>query len=470
MHSSISRAIFGATQKFSGAPLFERMRELNDSQWLPRARISEQQFRRLSALLHYAYRNVPYYRKQWDEAGIKPGDIQSFDDLKRLPVLTKPVVQRQFDDLQSAAMKGARLHRGKTSGSTSSPMQYVRTQDSKARFWAAQYRGYGWYGIRPGDKQGRFYGMPFAQVNSGREKLKDFVMNRRRLGRFDLSEARMRDFAQRMNRFRPVYFNGYSSWLGRFAEFIEQQEGAAYDWIPLKGAVATSEVLTEQHRETIERAFGCKVIQEYGSAEIGLVAISCPSGGFHTVPENVYLEQLPAGKDVQSPSGTPLYEVVVTDLHSYAMPFIRYKVGDYLGAVSDSDRICECGRESTLIGSVLGRTNSYVITPEGSVIGGMLFDYIAKTIAYGKGISGFAARQKDLRTIILYIARAAAVSEGAVDTLVAASMSHLSPSMHVEVEFVDELPRTSTGKAINFSSDLDLEATLLRIRHDKGTA
>jgi len=191
MNPRISRLLFGASQRFSGANLFQRMAELEVSQSLPRSELKEMQWNRLISLCHYAYKHVPYYRKVWNERNVKPSDLKSFEDFATLPFLTKSDVQKHNDELRSPKMGDTPLHYGQTGGSSGNPMRFLRTQDSKARFWAAQYRAYGWYDIHPGDKQGRFYGMPFAQAKSTKEKMKDLIMNRRRMSMFDLSDERM---------------------------------------------------------------------------------------------------------------------------------------------------------------------------------------------------------------------------------------------------------------------------------------
>lgn len=467
MHPILSRNLFLLTQRLSGADLGRRLAELEESQYMPRQDMDELQWRRLRDLLQHAYTHVPYYRRTWDEHGIRLSRIQSIEDLRVLPCLTKADVQQHYEELLSPTRKDHRLHHGKTSGTSGNPMLFLRTQDSKARFWAAQYRAYGWFGIRIGDRQGRFYGMPFAQAQSRKEKIKDFVMNRSRLlGVFDLGDERLEAFAEAMNRFRPVYFNGYSSWLGRFAEFMSAHDVSRYNWIPLKGVVTTSEILTDRHKQLIEETFGCRVINEYGAAEIGLVAISCPHGGFHTVPENTVLEQLPS-RDLEAmeAGGTRYREVVVTDLHSHAMPFIRYQVDDYLQELPDDDATCPCGRTSRLVGAVQGRTNQYILTPEGAVRGGMVFDYIFKLSAVDNlGVRAACARQIDLHTFVMYVVRDVGYSDRFIAFVNEIVTKHVSPAMRVEFEFVDELPRSPTGKVKLFSTDLDVDAERQRLR------
>ena len=467
MNPALSRYLFSLSQRLSGADLLKRISELQSSEYMPRDQMAEMQWRKMEGLINHAYKHVPYYRRTWNEHGIKLSQIQSLGDLKKLPFLTKSDVQNNFDDLCSEIGPRKNLQYGRTSGSSGTPMNYCRTQDSKARFWAAQYRAYAWYGIRPGDKQGRFYGMPFEQAAGAKEKIKDLVMNRRRLlGMFDLSEARLATFSEQMNRFRPVYFNGYASWLSRFAEFVGSRTKSQYNWIPLNAVVSTSEVLHDHKQKVIEDTFECKVINEYGAAEIGLVAISCPHRGYHTVPENNIVEfALPdnvhaLGKDEQSHR-----QIVITDLHSDAMPFIRYKVGDSVSNLDVADT-CSCGRTSQLMGPVQGRTFQYVLTPEGELRHGMIYDYMLKLAGpAGVGVLSACTRQRDIHTITMYIVKNELFTDDFLVFVRESTREHISPTMQIEFEFVDELPRSPNGKLQSFATDIDINAELSKMKN-----
>ena len=289
-----SRKIFNMIQRSYGAYMEERLHELEKTQWLSRDELREMQWKRVTELLQHAYNNVPYYKRIWKEVGIHPSDICSWDDFKKLPLLDKSLVQNYYDELLADGMEGIPLYYSGTSGSTGTPMRFVRTQDAKARFWAAMYRGYSWFGIAMCDKEARLFGMPFDRTSRFKERAKDWVMNRRRLSVFEMTEENMQAFTQQLNAFQPAYLQGYPSAISRFAEFIiQKKENVRYSWIPLKGVVTTSEVLTPTYKTLIEAAFECPAINQYGAAEIGLVAISCPQDGFHTVPENIFLETLP---------------------------------------------------------------------------------------------------------------------------------------------------------------------------------
>ncbi|MFH1371536.1 MAG: hypothetical protein ABII09_09670 [Planctomycetota bacterium] len=470
MKPSLSRRLFSTIQRSLGADIEKRLHELQDSQWLSHSELQQMQWRKLTKLLHNAYKNVPYYRRTWQEAGIHPSDIRSWDDFKKVPFLTKGQVRENHSEMLSKEIKRMSLHHDSTGGSSGTPLRFVRPQDTKAWFWAAQYRGYGWFGIQLDDRQGRFYGMPFGLVSGYKARMIDWVMNRRRISAFDMRDEQMRAFAQQMNRFRPVYLNGYAMAIGRFAEFMSREKNRArYTWIPLKGVVSTSEVLTPTYKRLIEEVFECPVINEYGAAEIGLVAITCPKGGFHVVCENVYLETIPA-IDVELPpnvSSGPV-EIVITDLHNYAMPFIRYKVGDLLKAAPDERLKCDCGRGSLLIGSVIGRDNSLVVTPEGKVLSGMVFDYLARySLMKESGIRQFVARQDALDRITYYIVKDDHFSDSTLKYLSDTTRQYLGPSIIIDMKFVSQIPLTNKGKFMNFSSTLNVNEVLTRICYSK---
>ena len=87
---------------------------LQESQWWSREQLEEYQLEQLGRLLEHAYENVPYYRRVFDERGLKPKDIQDFKDLQQLPYLTKEIIQENLPDLVARNCDHRRLHRHPT--------------------------------------------------------------------------------------------------------------------------------------------------------------------------------------------------------------------------------------------------------------------------------------------------------------------------------------------------------------------
>ena len=116
---------------------FREWREfLEKSQWWSKKEIQEYQLRKLYETIEYAYKNVPYYKKVFDDRGILPSDIQSFDDLKKLPILTKEIIQNNFDDLVSRAYPRYKMISCNTGGTSGKRFYFLEPADSPLMEWA----------------------------------------------------------------------------------------------------------------------------------------------------------------------------------------------------------------------------------------------------------------------------------------------------------------------------------------------
>jgi len=97
---------------------------LQESQWWSRKKLDEYQMQQLEKLLRHAYKNVPYYRRVFDERGLKPKNIQDFEDLRKLPCLTRGIIQENLPDLVAQNYPRSKLQYGTTGGSTGIPLEF----------------------------------------------------------------------------------------------------------------------------------------------------------------------------------------------------------------------------------------------------------------------------------------------------------------------------------------------------------
>ncbi len=464
MRDNIHRAIFLSIQKKRGADIERHLKNLEESQWWDRQRLRQLQWSKLIALIEYAYKNVPYYRETWKNADIHPEDIRTWNDFESLPMLTRTLIQENSQKLISRERDSVPLHSGMTSGSTSIPFHFIRSQDAKARYWAARYRGYRWHGLDIVDRQARLSGVPFDLWPRIQLRVKDYCINRCRLPIYDLSEVKMKRYAQKLNVFRPKYLNGLASALNVFGTFIREEKiRKHYPWIPLKAVVSEAEILTPSNRTLLEETFECPVINYYATSETGLIAIECPEGFLHTVPENIYLETIPVIDTLDSGDGNVPEEVVITELNSHVMPFIRYRVGDLIECLPEN-KYCSCGRTSALVKNIVGRTNNLIVTPEGKILVGTIFDFVTKySLRKGGGIKQFIVRQDEVDRLIFFIVKDAGFSEKTLRLLEDKTHEIVSPRMKIECRFVNAIPRTQAGKLMNFSSTLNVNEVLAQL-------
>jgi phenylacetate-CoA ligase len=245
---------------------------------------------------------------------------------------------------------------------------------------------------------------------------------------------------------RPVFMYGYSSALHRFAKFLDEN-GIDGSSLNLKVIICTSEVLYEHQRKLLEKVFGCRAINEYGAAEVGIIAFECPEGGIHITSENVFLEILADGKPVKDGE---MGEVVITGLRNYGMPLIRYRLGD-LATISYEK--CSCGRGLPLLKSINGRDNDLVICENGKVMHSEIFAYINRDlIRRGVVVREFKIIQSASGGLRILVEKQ--TDQGAVEALGDAVRRHVDNDVVINFEFVNRIPAEKSGKVRYFVSEM----------------
>ena len=440
MNNAIARQMYFLAQKLRGENTPDKLEELKRIQWLSPPKIRLQQQQMIEKIIKYATEHVSLYRERL--RGIK-----GYEEFERIPLLTRKEVMTNLDSLISEDCSRNSLLKYHSSGSTGEPVTLYFTPQAMGYFHAAQYRGFSWYGLEPTDRCIKFWGVPFETTARLKEYLKDFVMNRNRISAFNMSEGAMASYYRESLRFRPLYLYGYALALFRFGQYLKEtgRDGRALN---LKVVISTAEVLYEHQRFLLEEVFGCRVVNEYGAAEVGIIGFECPDGGIHIANENVYLEVLRDGRPAKEGE---VGDVVVTGLRNHAMPLIRYKLGD-LAAVPSKEH-CPCGRGLPLIKSLAGRDNDMVVTAEGKILHSEIFAYINRDlIKDGHRIREFKIIQtaKDLLRVLV-------PKDTGDNTLFALQQQikrHIGWDMRIQVEHVDEIPRERSGKVRYFVSEL----------------
>lgn len=329
--------------------------ELKRSCRLSPQEIKEIQSERLRQLIAHAYENVPYYHQKFAERGLTPQDINSSEDLVKLPILTRHDVRTNLTNLVARNFPKEKMRPYSTGGSTGEPLQFYIP---KGNSWgsAAADRAYEWYGYRLGDKVAYLWGSPIdaSAQERLRSRVANFILRTRYLNAYDMSEDKMAEFARKLIKFRPKTIIAYASAAYFFARYVKSR---GIIGINPKVVITQAEKLFDYQRETIEQVFKCEVFDFYGSREVGSMAAECPQHtGYHISSDNIVLEFVGDNGNPVSPGETG--RILVTDLHNYAMPFIRYENGD-LGVPSDEK--CSCGINLPLMQSVEGRVTDALV-------------------------------------------------------------------------------------------------------------
>ena len=430
----------------------DRYRELTRSQWMDPEELRRLQQIKLRKLLHHAYGHVTYYRELFDALGIKPGAIEDADDLAQLPFLTKDHVREHlYFDLLSDNHEKEKIQRIATSGSTGEPFVcYVDRMQMEMR-WAATLRGMEWTGWRFGDPQVRLWhqtlGMSRSQVR--KERLDARFQKRLFVPAFEMTDESLAQFGQLLARHRPVLIDGYAESLNFLAHYLRDR---GMEGVRPKGIISSAQILPKQSRETIERAFDCRVFDKYGAREFSGIAWECEAhSGHHVVAESYVVEII---KDGRPAAPGELGEVVITDLNNYCMPFIRYRIGDLARALP-RDEICACGRALPMIGAIEGRAQAIVLATNGRYLPGTFFAHFFKD--YDFIVRQYQIVQHTRGELTLRVVKAPRFDAGVFDRLLGELRQYVGQDMRIEVRFEDSIEMVRTGKQRGVVSHLDLD-------------
>lgn len=449
MYPWLSRAMYYPAQRIAGLNVYIWLKRLEETQWYSREDLKKLQWQKLRKLLQHAYENTSYYRKQFEKLRLCPENIETPEDFRKLPFLTKDDIRNNFSDLRAKNVK--RFVADCTSGSTGSALTFLKEPSTSSHFLAAKYRGHRWYNLDIGDREVKFWGLPIDQKPKWREHLKDFILNRTLFVVFDISRNTLLERFHICQRIRPKYLYGYASALYRFARFLKEEAIDAAT-LNLKAVISTSELLYDFERELIGSVFGCRVVSEYGACESGIIAFECPEGKMHITVENVYLEIL--GEDGRHVEPGQSGEVVITELNNHAMPFIRYKIGDLATYLSDQER-CKCGRGLPLLGEVVGRGLDTAVTPTGKLLHAHVFNYIIRSaISHGADIKEFKIIQKDKDKLLIKTLSLGGLTEEHRNYITEQITGFMGEGVKIEFEQVGSILLERSGKFRFFVSEI----------------
>lgn len=340
------------------------LREFEQNQYLDPEDLRRLQMLRLRQQLISAYRYIPFYRHRMTEAGLTPLDIQTHEDLRLLPVLTKRDIQDHGDMLLSSNVPADKREQNQTGGSTGSPLQfYVDVERFDSRM-ASTTRHDSWTGLRVGDWCAQLWGSKFDvgdRPDPSPRWRQRFLYRDLPLHTAAVSEESMMRYVEVLRKYRPRYMVSYAQSAALFAEFCTANN--IHD-ITFDSMIVSAEMLLPGKRQIIEEAFGGKVFNRYGCREVSVIASECEyHSGLHVNADALLVEVEPAPN---LPPG--MGKILVTDLLNRSMPLIRYEIGDL--ASLDATQHCPCGRSLPLIGNIQGRSSDFLRLPSGRMIAG----------------------------------------------------------------------------------------------------
>jgi phenylacetate-CoA ligase len=410
--------------------------EYEKSQWLDPAALEQLQIAKLNALLAHGWSNIPFLKRYWTEAGLDSRPLQHSSEIAQYPLITKQIITDNFDEMRASPFDGVVLQKT-TGGSTGDPFKFEYSQESYARRTAVMWRGYRWCGSDLGRRTAYVWGMPDPQP--GFTGLKDrwyhAAFNRIMLNAFAMTEDNHADYVAKIQKFRPEVIVGYVAPLLILSRWM-LENGVQIN--PPAAVISGAEALARPDRETIAAAFGAPVFNTYGCREFMLLASECEhQDGMHTSADHLIVETV---NDDGQPVVGEIGDVCVTDLHNYAMPFVRYLNGD---RATSAERKCNCGRGLPLLESIDGRILDIIVTPDGRTVPGEFFVYV---MLHHPTIKQYQVVQTSASRIEVRIVPSADEPFFGHEDMVREIVAKMGDEVEIEICEVSDIPATASGK------------------------
>lgn len=433
---------------------YPRYKTLRQSQWNSSGEVEVNQKRRLRRLLLHAHRSVPYYESLLSNYNVVDSGDVHIENFTDLPLLEKSDIRNHFDHLKSNDIDTRDWYENTSGGSTGEPVRFI--QDTTYEEWNEAIKKVfnDWTGYKHIGPEIKLWGSEddiFDESTttetvslSLRDRTRALTGWRHVQNAFHMSEEDMIRFVDEINHIRPVQIKAYTESIFQFAEFIQREDLDIYSPATI---LVTSGNLQSYMRQTIEDIFQTEVFDLYGSREVGAVAAECSEHeGLHVAAPAHYVE-------IVDDDGNPVDsgetgEIVITPLTNYAMPLVRYRIGD-LAAWSEAE--CSCGRSWPLLGKITGRVSDTFVAKDGTQVHG---EYFTHLFYFKDWVQKFQVVQEEYDYIRISIVPVEYTTKTNHHQMYREDLNEVTEDIRkvmdkeceVVFEFVNEIPPTDSGK------------------------
>lgn len=402
----------------------------------PPEEVAETQLRALERMIRHARSATDFHAGRL--ASLFKDEQFTPQNWGAVPILTREDVRLHGPALRSRTLpEGTLAREGTTSGSSGTPLDLSWSTLGSISTRAVVERLIAWHELDPT--------LALAEIRSFPPELAAFPGLRMKRGwsfrgpaapyhRLSVTTS-MDDQIGWLGHLRAPYLMTYPT----MARELAQRSMDTGVKLQFDAILTVGEVLTDEIREICRAAFGARVIDSYGCQEMGKIAIECEvSGDYHVCTSNILLEVLDdSGRQVRQGE---VGRIVLTGLYNYAMPFVRYDIGDF-GRLGPP---CACGRSLPVLTEILGRRRNMLSLPGGD-----------RRWLPGRALTAMASHlptkkirlvQVSLDDFELLYEPAERSSEPNLAGLAACARQHIHPDARIRAIAVDSLPRSPGGK------------------------
>ena len=458
--SSFPEIEYSPLLKGGSSGLMALRRQYDASQWWKPDQLREAQFSRLTQLAEHALGTVPFHAERLLAAGFVSGNPMTPEIWSRLPALSRDEVRDQAERLHASSYPpsfGGTIT-ASSGGSTGIPVRVLKTALDGLMWQAAHLREFQWNDVDPSLDIANLRGVPsfLESLKKSPHALQDaggwiaptwgppasLLWKTGKMGIIEPYEPLAKQAEFLMKR-RPAYLIMRPAGLRLLLSYFREQ-GRTLDSI--RSVWTMSESVDESLRELCLEVFGCPVFSNYTCNETGYIALQCPSGSnYHVVSESALVEVVDQEGRACQPG--EIGRVLVTPLYNFAMPLLRYQVGDEAEVGSP----CACGRGLPSLTRIVGRLEDYVTLRSGLK---RRVDIEHYKISRIQAIREFQLVQTCLERVELRVVASRPLEVEDQEKLEEVLKKSFEGYLDWGVVFVDSLPRTPAGKLRQFLSEV----------------
>jgi len=406
------------------------LHKLKKNQWKKYDELINNQNKKIRYMVDYAYNHVPFYKELFKKENIHPTDIKNAKDLNKIPLVSKEDLKNNFPDkIMSNEFDYKRCKIWDTSGSTGIPLKiaYEKKADDFAR--AVLLRSYFSLGLKYFDKW--CYIAP-DEFKDEKEKGYFFTEKIGFISPYYISIfLPIEKKIELLKKFKPRILESLATDLYLIARYIKENN--------IKGinpeiTISNGELLDDYMRNYIKNVFNVDHFDVYGCMELRRNAWECQyHEGYHIDIDSIVMQFI---KDEEDVSPGEKGNIVFTGLFNYAMPLIRYDIGD-VGI--PSSHMCSCGRGLPMMEILKGKLMDFILTTDGKLLSPHIFKRI---LMETDGIELFKLVQLNKDKIkILIVKNERYLLNQASNNISSLLKQLLGQDISVEIEFVDEIKR-----------------------------
>lgn len=437
--------------------MLDLVSQLESTQWWSVERLAEYQWDQLSRVVEHAFDTVGFQRNRLAASGWAPGQKVAAEVWAAMPVLTRAEAQEASQRLTSSAVPPdhGRCFPMTTSGSTGRPLTTQATELTQLLWSAITLRDHSWHArdlsavlaaIRElngahalpsdGAKSSNWGAATYGVVQTGPAVILGIGHS-------------VAEQAEWLVRHDPDYLLTYPSNVLALADHFGR---VGPDLSRLRQVRTFGEVVDPRLTSACQDAWGVPVVDMYSSQEVGYIALQCPdNGGYHVMAESLMVE-------VINTEGTPCLpgevgRVVVSTLHNFATPLLRYEIGDF----AEVGTPCPCGRGLPVLSRILGRQRNMFVLPDGDRRWPNLGDarHYRSVLGTLPRLRQFQVVQWALDDVEMKLVTERALT-AAEEALMAAYLAEMiGYRFPVRFTYLDEIPRSPAGKFEDFRSEVD---------------